>query len=177
MSGPCRGSHRAEKWTIFFRFVDDERTVVALDVVIVTYNSAEYLPRVLGSLPDWVDVIVIDNASSDDSAELARSAGVTVVANDVNAGFAAACNQGASLGDADFVLFLNPDATIDGDNLENCFVGWKRILGSASPRRSFGIRTGHNRGSAGRFRVRAALGERPSASIGSARARVVTKGS
>ena len=41
-----------------------------------------------------------------------------MVANDVNAGFAAACNQAASLGDADFVLFLNPDATIDGDNLE-----------------------------------------------------------
>ncbi len=29
---------------IFFRFVDDERTMVALDVVIVTYNSAEDLP-------------------------------------------------------------------------------------------------------------------------------------
>ncbi len=72
----------------------------------------------LASLPDWVDAIVVDNASSDDSAELARSAGVKVVANDVNAGFAAACNQAASLGDADFVLFLNPDATIDGDNLE-----------------------------------------------------------
>jgi teichuronic acid biosynthesis glycosyltransferase TuaH len=103
---------------IFLRFVDDEQTVVALDVVIVTYNSAEYLPGVLGSLPDWVDVVVVDNASSDNSAELARRAGVTVVANDVNAGFAAACNQGALLGGADFVLFLNPDALVDGENLE-----------------------------------------------------------
>ena len=71
----CRdraGEVTEPKVDIFFRFVDDERTMVALDVIIVTYNSAEYLPRVLGSLPDWVDAIVVDNASSDDSAELAR---------------------------------------------------------------------------------------------------------
>jgi GT2 family glycosyltransferase/glycosyltransferase involved in cell wall biosynthesis len=86
-------------------------------------------------LPDWVDVAVIDNASSDNSAELARRAGVRVVANDVNAGFAAACNQGALLGAADFILFLNPDAAIDGENLENLFRRMEEDpgIGVASP--------------------------------------------
>ncbi len=37
--------------------------------------------------------------------------------NDVNAGFAAACNQGASYGDSEFLLFLNPDAILDEENL------------------------------------------------------------
>jgi len=98
--------------------------VAVLDVVIVTYNSAAFLPRLLGSLPpSWVDVFVIDNASSDNSAELARSYGATVVANEVNVGFAAACNQGASLGGAEFVLFLNPDANIDEKNLTRLLRG------------------------------------------------------
>ena len=89
----------------------------------------------LGSLPDWVDVVIVDNASSDDSAELARRTGAAVVGNDVNAGFAAACNQGALVGGADFVLFLNPDAVVDGENLEKLLRRMEEdpAIGVASP--------------------------------------------
>ena len=86
---------------------------MSLDVVVVTYNSAELLPQALAGLPDDARVVVVDNASADDSAGVARSLGAEVVENPVNAGFAAAANQGAALGEAELVLFLNPDAAVD----------------------------------------------------------------
>lgn len=90
----------------------------SLDVVIVTHNSAEHLPEALAALPPGVRVIVVDNASTDDSARLAADAGAEVVRGEVNAGFAAGANRGARLGDAEHILFLNPDAVIDGVNLD-----------------------------------------------------------
>ncbi len=84
-----------------------------LDVVVVTFNSAELLPAALGSLPGDARVIVVDNASADESVEVARSLGVEVVESPINSGFAAGANRGSRLGAADLVLFLNPDARID----------------------------------------------------------------
>ncbi len=96
-----------------------------VDIVIVSYNSAPHLGRCLASLPRThstdagagamtvtVTVTVIDNASSDDSAAIARAAGARVVVNPANVGFAAAANQGARLGHHELVLLLNPDAEL-----------------------------------------------------------------
>ena len=88
------------------------------DVVIVTHQSAAHIERALRALDDPSAAIVVDNRSTDGSAELARAAGAVVVENDVNAGFGAAANQGAALGDAETILFLNPDAAITADDLE-----------------------------------------------------------
>jgi len=58
-----------------------------------------------------VTPIVVDNASSDRTAELVRErAHVRLIANRENRGFAAAVNQGISACEADFLLLLNPDA-------------------------------------------------------------------
>jgi glycosyltransferase involved in cell wall biosynthesis/GT2 family glycosyltransferase len=89
-----------------------------VDVVVVTYNSAERLERALGGLGDVSSVVVVDNASIDASAEVAARLGAITVVNGVNAGFAAAANQGAALGQAEHVLFLNPDAAIGHADLE-----------------------------------------------------------
>jgi N-acetylglucosaminyl-diphospho-decaprenol L-rhamnosyltransferase len=93
-----------------------------LDVVIVNWNSGQRLRRALEALatsPEDVafisKLIVIDNASTDGSAELHDFAGTLplhIVSNKENLGFAAACNQGASMGTADALLFLNPDVRI-----------------------------------------------------------------
>ena len=58
--------------------------------------------------------VVIDNASSDDTVERVRTrAGVRLIANRVNRGFAAAVNQGTrEAGQAGFLLLLNPDACL-----------------------------------------------------------------
>lgn len=80
-----------------------------LDVVVVSYNSAPLLAAALGGLPAHASVTVVDNNSTDRSIEVAGRHGAHVIANAVNAGFAAACNQGAAQGSAEHLLFLNPD--------------------------------------------------------------------
>jgi GT2 family glycosyltransferase len=62
-------------------------------------------------------LFVVDNASTDASAHIADSAGAHVLRNPANSGFAAAANQGAALGHAELILFLNPDATLEADDL------------------------------------------------------------
>lgn len=89
-----------------------------LDVVCVTHNSGEHLDACLRALPQGADVVVVDNASSDDSVAIAEATGAWVVRGDVNSGFGAACNRGARLGSAKTILFLNPDAVIDAEALE-----------------------------------------------------------
>ena len=84
-----------------------------VDVVIVAYCSAETLAASVGSVasdPAVADVIVVDNASPDDSAAVAEAAGARVVATGANLGFGGGCNRGAAAGRSPYVLFLNPDA-------------------------------------------------------------------
>lgn len=84
-----------------------------VSIIIIAYNSAAHLPACLDSLAGVdAEVMVIDNASSDGSAEAARRAGVRVIANAENRGFAGAANQGAGCTSGDYLLFLNPDAVL-----------------------------------------------------------------
>jgi N-acetylglucosaminyl-diphospho-decaprenol L-rhamnosyltransferase len=93
----------------------------SVHVVIVNWNSGAQLRECLQSfaavLQDDVAarVTVVDNASMDDSCEglaLPPSVPLALVRNAENRGFAAACNQGASGSDAEFLLFLNPDTRL-----------------------------------------------------------------
>jgi N-acetylglucosaminyl-diphospho-decaprenol L-rhamnosyltransferase len=85
----------------------------ALGIVIVTYNSgAEIGPCLDAAVATGADVVVVDNASSDDTVLRATRLGVRLVSNQKNLGFAAACNQGFSLLDCSHILLLNPDAVI-----------------------------------------------------------------
>lgn len=74
------------------------------------------LPDMLASLPDGVPVVLVDNTGSDAEdgglSKLAAEQGVTLISNSENKGFGAACNQGAAALDTEFLLFLNPDATL-----------------------------------------------------------------
>ena len=89
-----------------------------LDVVIVTYRSAPAIESCLRSIPQEHRVIVVENASGDDTPRLAAALGAEVVENPENVGFAAAANQGAARGDHDAVLFLNPDAQLQPGAVE-----------------------------------------------------------
>jgi GT2 family glycosyltransferase len=93
-----------------------------LDVVIVNWNSGPHLRACLEAIaasPEDVArlarVIVVDNASTDDSVRLEGFEGhlpLDIIKNQDNRGFGAACNQGAAAGSAAAVLFLNPDVRI-----------------------------------------------------------------
>jgi N-acetylglucosaminyl-diphospho-decaprenol L-rhamnosyltransferase len=87
-----------------------------VDVVIPTHDTAELTVRCVESvlaseLPAGaVHCIVVDNASSDGTAErLAGRPNVTVLRNDENVAFGRACNQGVRAGSGDLVLLLNSD--------------------------------------------------------------------
>lgn len=93
--------------------------MTTLGVVVVTYQSSAYIEKCLRSLESEASiglrVVVVDNASIDDTLALAREAwpGVQVITNGENAGFSKANNQGlAALGDIPYVVFLNPDTEV-----------------------------------------------------------------
>lgn len=84
-------------------------------IISVCYNSAAVLPAMLASVPEGVPVVLVDNASSDPDglALLADGSGARLIRNDDNRGFGVACNQGAAKAHTEFLLFLNPDATLE----------------------------------------------------------------
>lgn len=99
-------------------------TAVPVAVVVVTWNAADYIEACLGSLRRQsrppAEVLVIDNASGDGSAD--RVAGsfpdVRLIRCGDNLGFCRANNLGFEETRAPFVLALNPDTTLEPDFLE-----------------------------------------------------------
>lgn len=96
----------------------------AVDIVIVNWNSGDQLQHCLTSIAlhggEAVRrVVVVDNGSIDGSAGVdSGDDRVIVMATGRNLGFAAACNLGARQGDAEFILFLNPDACLHAGTLD-----------------------------------------------------------
>jgi N-acetylglucosaminyl-diphospho-decaprenol L-rhamnosyltransferase len=90
-----------------------------VDAVVVSYNSRGELRECIEPLSriDWVDPFVVDNASSDDSLAAVAGLRVRTVQNEENVGFARGSNIGWRKGSAPYVLFLNPDASIDEASL------------------------------------------------------------
>ncbi len=90
------------------------------DVVIVNYNAGMLLSDCVASAfsEGAGHINVVDNCSVDGSLEALEDANqgkrlLTIISNDANLGFAAACNIGFSQTKSDFVLFLNPDCRLD----------------------------------------------------------------
>jgi GT2 family glycosyltransferase len=82
-------------------------------VAIVSWNSARHVAGAVRSVPPGVPVVVVDNASADRSASVAREAGARVVDAGRNLGFGPACNLAAREGaPSETILFLNPDAAL-----------------------------------------------------------------
>jgi GT2 family glycosyltransferase len=93
-----------------------------ISVAVVNWNRRGYLRACLASLAGQrgasFEVIVVDNGSSDGSAEMARSEfGVRVIANAANLGFCAANNQAFAAARGQFIALLNNDAEAAPDFL------------------------------------------------------------
>lgn len=130
--------------------------LVRVAVVIVTYRSAATIDEALRTLPldELGATVVVDNCSDDDTCARVREHAVMLVVNETNVGFGAGCNAGlawlAENRPCDFVLFLNPDATIDRrdltkliDHLETtptCAVVGPRLYRDGEPLTSAGRR-------------------------------------
>ncbi|WP_435603307.1 glycosyltransferase family 2 protein [Streptomyces sp. bgisy130] len=83
-----------------------------VDVVLPCLDEAAALPWVLSRIPAGWRAIVVDNGSTDGSAEVARNLGATVV-HEPRRGFGAACHAGLLAADADIVCFCDCDASLD----------------------------------------------------------------
>jgi len=88
-----------------------------VSIVVVTFNGVENTYECLESVLAHADVtyelIVVDNASTDQTADLlSRLRGATVLRNDGNLGFGRACNQAAARATGRYLLFLNSDAVL-----------------------------------------------------------------
>ncbi len=90
-----------------------------MTVLIVTFNSSHCLPALGHSLATMPKVIVVDNASGDDTvAQVAHHLPqARVLAQAANLGFGAANNLGWRAADTEFVLLLNPDCITSADQI------------------------------------------------------------
>lgn len=92
-----------------------------VSIILVAYNVAPDLPLSLASARDQrgveSEILVVDNASSDGSASMARDVGpdVRVLELPENVGFAAGMNAGIEASRGRYVLSLNPDCRLDPD--------------------------------------------------------------
>lgn len=97
-----------------------------ISVIIVTYNSSGCIHECLNSLQRQKgvhqEIIVVDNASSDDTLLQLQGGRCTLVESSENIGFGRACNLGTSQSTGRYIFLLNPDArlTDEGDLAQTC---------------------------------------------------------
>ena len=113
-------------------------------VVIPVFNGERYLAEAIGSVLEQtyepVEVIVVDDGSTDGSAEIARSFDGVEVIVQPNAGPAQARNRGIAAARGEFLAFVDADDTVPPDKLElqvahlrahpevGCVLGRQRIV-------------------------------------------------
>lgn len=93
-------------------------------VIVVTYNGEKWLKKCLESIPADVDVMVVDNASTDSSVKIAADSGRPIILkkSKKNLGFGAANNIGLQYAidnRYDYVYLLNQDAYLEPDTIPN----------------------------------------------------------
>lgn len=117
--------------------------MISLSIVIVNWNVKQLLEDCLNSIFRTLDnldfeVIVVDNNSSDGSAEMIKGKfpSVILIENKENLGFGAANNQGIRISKGEYVLILNPDTIIFPNALKSliAFLDQNPKIGAVCPK-------------------------------------------
>lgn len=113
-----------------------------LSIILVSYNTANYIRRALESVfretqLTRFEVIVVDNASQDDSVKFIREhfPAVKLIASDQNPGFAGGVRTGIAQTQGQYLLLLNPDTVILNNAID-------RLMHFAKQRPANGIWSG-----------------------------------
>ena len=117
-------------------------TLPFVSIIIVNYNGGEYLNRCLASIRSQnyqeYEIILVDNASTDGSAEEAgqKFSGINLIRSDQNLGFGQANNLGAQKARGEYLAFLNPDTVVTQDWLLQLILTLEDVLdaGLATPK-------------------------------------------
>ncbi len=113
-----------------------------LSIVIVTYNSEEYIRDCLGSIQQKTkdlkyEVICVDNNSHDRTAQIIKKdfPDVRIIYNNENKNFAYATNQGVKISKGKYIMLLNPDTHLKNNALENLcgFLDSREDAGAVAP--------------------------------------------
>ncbi|HID93426.1 MAG TPA: glycosyltransferase family 2 protein, partial [bacterium (Candidatus Stahlbacteria)] len=112
--------------------------VYKLSIVIVTWNSEEYIDRCLSSIGNSeYEIIVVDNNSKDNTVKIIEEKfpHVKLIKNSYNSGYTHATNQGIKVANAPFILLLNPDTAILGNALDKMlqFMQSRDDIGALGP--------------------------------------------
>lgn len=123
------------------RTVSSGADTAAVTAVVVTYNSAAVLPGLLDSLPAAFDgvpewrVVVVDNASSDETVHVLAGAGARTIHAGRNAGYSAAINLAAAeIPPHDHLLVLNPDVRLGPGSVARLLAALGPGVGIVVPR-------------------------------------------
>ena len=89
-------------------------------VLLVTFNSALVIDDCLNSLSSAPNIIVVDNASTDETCDIItnRFPQVNLVRNSINKGFSAGVNLGMAKVETTFALYFSPDAVLMENAME-----------------------------------------------------------
>ena len=115
-----------------------------ISIVILNYNSIGFLEKALASIERSefhglkIEIVVIDNASKDDSVKVIREKypEVRLIVSKINRGFAAGNNLARAEVGGKYILFLNPDTELNPDTLYKVysFMENHEDVGVVSPR-------------------------------------------
>lgn len=116
-----------------------------VSIVILSWNTRELTRACLGAIRNCrerstleYDVIVIDNASADDSLAMIRSEfpEVRLFKNDVNLGYAKGVNQGLKLATGEYTMLLGSDTEVRPGTIETmvAFLDNRPDVGAVAPR-------------------------------------------
>jgi GT2 family glycosyltransferase len=114
-----------------------------VSVVFVSWNTRELLQASIASVAQnscglSIEVIVVDNASTDGTVEALRAGNpnVRLISNRENRGFAPANNQGLKIAKGRFIFFLNPDTLVVDDCLQQMarYLDQHPEVGAVGPR-------------------------------------------
>jgi GT2 family glycosyltransferase len=100
---------------------------VPVTIVIPVFNGREWLEKLLASIARQtvapLEIIVVDNGSTDGAPDSARRAGARVIAMGTNTGFAAAVNRGIQEAKGEGIALINSDVELDSAWLETLWTG------------------------------------------------------